>query len=56
MVTAQVHKKNSEWHLCHTSCQLLDAGKLSTWLGKIKKWLDKNKNDGSFPLFPHGQL
>ncbi|RMJ25368.1 hypothetical protein PHISP_03764 [Aspergillus sp. HF37] len=45
MVTAQVHKKDSEWHLCHTSCQLLDAGKLSTWLSQIKKWLDKNKND-----------
>ncbi|PYH96780.1 hypothetical protein BO71DRAFT_348340 [Aspergillus ellipticus CBS 707.79] len=45
LVTAQVHKTNSEWHLCHSSCELLDAGKLSTWLAEIKTWLDSNTND-----------
>ncbi|KAI9931238.1 hypothetical protein ASPWEDRAFT_47522 [Aspergillus wentii DTO 134E9] len=45
MVTAQVHKKDSEWHLCHSSCSLMDAGKVSTWLSTIKSWLDSNKND-----------
>ncbi|KAJ5832946.1 hypothetical protein N7474_001257 [Penicillium riverlandense] len=46
LVTAQVHKSNGEWRLCHTLCELMDAGLLSTWLGKIKAWLDDNPNDG----------
>ncbi|KAF7162925.1 hypothetical protein CNMCM6106_000050 [Aspergillus hiratsukae] len=45
LVTAQVHSQDSEWHLCHSSCELLDAGKLSTWLTEIKSWLDSNPND-----------
>ncbi|KAJ6127356.1 hypothetical protein N7523_002968 [Penicillium sp. IBT 18751x] len=45
MVTGQVHKSNSEWRLCHTSCDLLDAGLLSSWLGDIKSWLDSNPNE-----------
>jgi len=51
MVTAQVHSQDSEWHLCHSSCELLDAGKLSTWLMEIKSWLDSNPNDGWFLSF-----
>jgi hypothetical protein len=46
LVSGQVHKKDNEWHLCHSSCDLMDAGKLSTWLSEIKSWLDSNKNDG----------
>ena len=49
LVSAQVHKQGMEWHLCHTKCELLDAGKLSTWLGDIKEWLDENPNDGKSP-------
>ncbi|KAJ5653156.1 hypothetical protein N7490_000159 [Penicillium lividum] len=45
LVTAQVHKSNSTWHLCHSSCDLLDAGLLKTWLGDIKTWLDDNPNE-----------
>ncbi|CAI7620047.1 unnamed protein product [Penicillium glandicola] len=45
LVTAQVHKSNSEWRLCHTSCDLLDAGLLSDWLATIKTWLDDNPNE-----------
>lgn len=45
MLTAQVHKSSTEWHLCHTSCDLLDAGLLSTWLAEIKSWMDSNPND-----------
>lgn len=56
MVSGQVHKKDSEWHLCHSSCQLLDAGKLSSWLSEIKKWLDSNKNDGSLLSFSFLQM
>jgi hypothetical protein len=46
LVTAQVHKSNSQWRLCHTTCSLLDAGLLSDWLKKIKTWLDENPNEG----------
>ncbi|KAJ5093330.1 hypothetical protein N7456_009191 [Penicillium angulare] len=45
LVTAQVHKSDSEWHLCHTSCDYLDAGLLKDWLKKVKTWLDDNENE-----------
>ena len=45
LLTAQVHNNNGAWHLCHSSCALLDAGSLSTWLGTIKSWMDRNPND-----------
>jgi len=45
LLSAQVHQSNSAWHLCHTSCDLLDAGLLSTWLQEIKQWLDSNPNE-----------
>ncbi|KAF2104137.1 hypothetical protein NA57DRAFT_62829 [Rhizodiscina lignyota] len=50
LLTAQVHAFNTssgqdEWHLCHTDCLLLDAGKLSDWLSEIKTWMDVNPND-----------
>lgn len=45
LLSAQVHKQNNDWHLCHSSCNLLDAGLLSSWLRKIKIWLDSNPDD-----------
>ncbi|KAF2139130.1 uncharacterized protein K452DRAFT_290228 [Aplosporella prunicola CBS 121167] len=50
LLSAQVHQVTgdsgaSEWHLCHSSCNLLDMGKLSEWLADIKTWLDANAND-----------
>ena len=45
LLSAQVHSSNGEWHLCHTSCSLLDAGLLSTWLAGIKSWMDANPHD-----------
>lgn len=45
LVSAQVHESNGEYHLCHSSCDLLDAGILSDWLEEIKKWLDNNPNE-----------
>lgn len=49
LVTAQVHKDNSQWRLCHSSCSLLDAGLLSDWLASIKSWLDEHPNEGMYP-------
>jgi len=45
LLSGQVHKNNNDWHLCHTSCDLLDAGLLSDWLKHIKTWLDNNPNE-----------
>ena len=49
MLTAQVHKNTGSgadaWHLCHTSCSLLDAGTLQSWLTEIKTWMDNNPKE-----------
>jgi hypothetical protein len=50
LLSAQVHKKTGStgedmWHLCHTSCDLLDMGTLADWLRNISSWMDKNTND-----------
>ncbi|MCJ1469321.1 hypothetical protein MMC07_007954 [Pseudocyphellaria aurata] len=45
LLSAQVHEKDGEWHLCHSSCDLLDAGKLGDWLAKIKSWMDSNSHE-----------
>lgn len=45
LLTAQVHNNNGSWDLCHTSCSLLNAGTLSSWLSEIKAWLDANPHD-----------
>jgi hypothetical protein len=50
LLTAQVHRDNStdgttEWKLCHSFCNLLDAGTLTNWLVTIKAWMDANPNE-----------
>lgn len=44
LLTGQVHNPNNtrlgEWHLCHSHCELYNAGRLSSWLSLIKTWLD----------------
>ncbi|KAL4873087.1 hypothetical protein BDV12DRAFT_161299 [Aspergillus spectabilis] len=45
LVSAQVHDSDSQWRLCHSSCDLLDAGRLRSWLSEIKDWLDANANE-----------
>ena len=45
-----MHNANSstgqtEIHLCHTECELYDAGTLEDWLFDIKSWMDGNPND-----------
>jgi len=45
LLTTQVHSQSGEWHLCHTTCDLLDVGTLSSWLSSIKSWLDSNPNE-----------
>jgi hypothetical protein len=31
--------------LCHTTCELYDAGSLESWLAEIKQWMDHNTNE-----------
>lgn len=50
LLSAQVHKNSSasgenKWRLCHSTCDLLDAGSLTNWLKEIKTWMDNNKNE-----------
>lgn len=45
LLSAQVHNENGTLRLCHTTCELLDAGTLEAWLGKIKYWMDNNPNE-----------
>ncbi|KAI0133912.1 PLC-like phosphodiesterase [Xylariales sp. AK1849] len=44
-LTAQTHDKDGSIELCHTYCDLLDAGSLQTFLGTVKTWLDGNANE-----------
>lgn len=49
LVTAQILRQNSStdspWHVCHSSCALLDAGPVVTWLSDINTWLERNPNE-----------
>ncbi|KAI0841643.1 PLC-like phosphodiesterase [Hypoxylon sp. FL0890] len=45
LLQAQVHDKDGAIELCHTSCDLLDAGTLESWLTDIKSWMDDNPNE-----------
>ncbi|KXX79067.1 hypothetical protein MMYC01_203063 [Madurella mycetomatis] len=45
LLQAQVHLSNGTLQLCHTLCELLDAGSLEAWLSRIKSWLDANPNE-----------
>lgn len=45
LLSAQVHSRDGQWRLCHTSCDLLDSGTLSDWLGEIRDWMYENPND-----------
>ncbi|PTB43159.1 uncharacterized protein TrAFT101_001714 [Trichoderma asperellum] len=42
---AQVHNENNTLRLCHTSCSLLDAGPLETWLAAINDWVVGHPSD-----------
>ncbi|KAI6819754.1 hypothetical protein KC332_g9715 [Hortaea werneckii] len=56
LLTAQVQTESDsgELHVCHTSCALLDAGKLSDWLGEVNSWLEDNPNDVVTVLLVNG--
>ncbi|KAL7946280.1 PLC-like phosphodiesterase [Trichoderma barbatum] len=45
LLQAQVHNENGTLHLCHTSCDLLDAGPLENWLARINDWVVAHPSD-----------
>ena len=45
LLQGQIQTKGNALHLCHTSCDLLDAGPLSTWLSDVRSWMDSNPNE-----------
>ncbi|KAK9790414.1 putative PLC-like phosphodiesterase [Seiridium cardinale] len=45
LLQLQVHDLNGVIEMCHTTCDLLDAGTLQSWLTAIKDWMDNNAND-----------
>ncbi|KAI0296214.1 PLC-like phosphodiesterase [Russula brevipes] len=45
MLQVQTHNKSGTIQLCHTSCFLLDGGKLEDYLKSVKLWMDENTDD-----------
>ncbi|KAJ6446449.1 PLC-like phosphodiesterase [Purpureocillium lavendulum] len=45
LLQAQIHKPNTTLEMCHTSCSLLDAGPLETWLAAVNDWMVANPNE-----------
>ncbi|KZO90210.1 PLC-like phosphodiesterase, partial [Calocera viscosa TUFC12733] len=45
MLQNQLHNSSGTIELCHTSCDLLDAGSLEAYLGKVNTWLKANPDE-----------
>ncbi|VBB86652.1 Putative protein of unknown function [Podospora comata] len=45
LLQAQVHLHDNTLKLCHTLCDLLDAGPLETFLSSMASWLSLNPNE-----------
>lgn len=50
LLQAQIQRLNSSdsssaLHLCHSSCQLYDAGTITNWLSEVNTWMGNNPNE-----------
>lgn len=45
LLQTQIHKPNTTLEMCHTTCDLLDAGPLQSWLKEINVWMTNNPNE-----------
>ncbi|RDW91429.1 Tat pathway signal sequence [Coleophoma crateriformis] len=45
LLQGQMHFVNNVPHFCHTSCDVLDAGPITTYLAKVKTWVDSHPYD-----------
>ncbi|KAK5109137.1 hypothetical protein LTR62_007499 [Meristemomyces frigidus] len=50
----QTNSTTNALDVCHTSCSLLDAGRLRDWLGEVNSWLIANPNDVVTVLLVNG--
>ncbi|KAI0468098.1 PLC-like phosphodiesterase [Xylaria cf. heliscus] len=53
-LTTQTHDKDGAIQMCHTSCDLLDAGTLQDYLNTVKTWVDGHPNDVVTLLITNG--
>lgn len=42
MLQSETHSSNGEMRLCHTECDLLDAGSVEEWFANATTWLDEH--------------
>lgn len=49
-----MHFVNSTPHFCHTSCDVLDAGPITDYLGTVKTWVDNHPYDVVTILLENG--
>jgi hypothetical protein len=56
MLQAQMHLDGADVKLCHTSCDLFDAGTVVDWLKDIAAWMKDHPSDGFHtpPRFEEG--
>lgn len=45
LLQGQMHFVNSTPHFCHTSCDILDAGPITNYLGKVYDWVSSHPYD-----------
>ncbi|KAK3067059.1 hypothetical protein LTR53_016287 [Teratosphaeriaceae sp. CCFEE 6253] len=50
----QTNSTSNQLSVCHTSCSLLDAGTLSSWLREVNTWLLANENEVVTVLLVNG--
>lgn len=45
LLQGQMHFVNSTPHFCHSSCEVLDAGPITDYLGKVYDWVESHPYD-----------
>jgi hypothetical protein len=56
LLQGQVHFNGSIPHFCHSSCDILDAGPITDYLGKVYDWVSTHPYDVVTILLGNGQL
>lgn len=51
---AQTHELDGQLYMCHTSCDLLNAGLVTDYLNTVKTWMDGNPNEVLTLLLTNG--
>jgi hypothetical protein len=54
MLQGQIHWNNSVPHFCHTSCDVLDVGPITDYLGQVKDWVARHPFDVVTILLENG--